>query len=46
VKGAANNSIPAAHLALMDDEKRRSVNNATTATFQKRLTMMFAAGNE
>ena len=46
MKVTANNFIPAAHLALMDDEMRRSVDQATTTAFQKRLNMMFAAGDE
>jgi L-lactate dehydrogenase complex protein LldF len=46
MKVTANNFIPAAHLALMDDEMRASVNQATTTAFQKRLNMMFAAGDE
>jgi len=46
MKVASNNFIPAARVALMDDEMRRSVNQATTTAYQKRLNLMFEAGQE
>jgi L-lactate dehydrogenase complex protein LldF len=46
MKITSNNFIPAARVALMDEEMRRSVNKATTTAYQKRLNMMYEAGHE
>lgn len=44
MKITSNAFIPAAQVALLDDEMRRSVDQATTTAYQKRLTKMFEAG--
>jgi L-lactate dehydrogenase complex protein LldF len=40
----SNDFIPAARIALIDDEMRASVNLATTSAYTKRLNVMFEAG--
>ena len=44
MKVTSNNFVPNAKVALLDAEMRRSVNQATTAAYQKRLNMMFEGG--
>lgn len=44
MKVTSNAFIPAAQVALTDDEMRRSVDRATTTAHQKRLNSMFEAG--
>lgn len=44
MKVTANAFIPAAKIALADDQLRRSVEQATTTAYQKRLEAMFEAG--
>ncbi len=46
MKVTSNTFIPAAQVALLDDEMRRSVDQATTTAYQKRLNLMFEAGRE
>ncbi len=46
MKVTSNTFILAAQVALLDDEMRRSVDQATTTAYQKRLNLMFEAGRE
>jgi len=46
VNVTSNDFIPMAQIALMDDEMRVSVNQATTTAYNKRLNVMFEAGIE
>jgi L-lactate dehydrogenase complex protein LldF len=45
MKVNSNAFIPAAQVALLDDQMRASVDQATTTAYQKRLNLMFEAGH-
>jgi len=44
MKVSSNNFVASAEIALMDDDMRASVNQATTTAYSKRLNVMFESG--